>query len=138
MHRRGPPALQSHPGRAVRRPGLCVRTVLASASNCDAATAPSACPLARRLGRAAVAVWLRGTAAIRKLLRRPRRDIDRETDRRRLDAELADARHRRTEQTRERLTKAERETKLRYKQAYAAWCFEDGGLVSWSSSPALD
>lgn len=89
--------------------------------------------LARRLGRAAVAVWLRGTAAIRKLARRSRRDIDREADRRRLDADLADARRRRTEQTRERLTKAERETKLRYKQAYAAWCFERDRLFSWSS-----
>ena len=93
--------------------------------------------LARRLGHAAVAVWLRSTAAIRKLLRRPRRDIDRETDRRRLDADLADARRRRTEQTRERLTKAERETKLRYKQAYAAWCFEDGGLVRLVIEPGL-
>ena len=94
--------------------------------------------LARRLGRAAVAVWLRGTAAIRKLVRWPRRDIDREADRRRLDAELADARRRRTEQTREHLTKTVHDTKLRYKQAYAAWSVEDGGLVSWSSSPALD
>ena len=37
--------------------------------------------LARRLGRAAVAVWLRSTAAIRKLLRRPPPDVDLEADR---------------------------------------------------------
>ena len=80
--------------------------------------------LARRLGRAAVAVWRRSTAAIRKLLRRPPPHVDLEADRRRLDAELTAARRRRTEQTRERLTKAVRETERRYDQAYADWSFQ--------------
>ena len=88
--------------------------------------------LARRLGRAAVAVWRRSTAAIRKLLRRPPPDVDLEADRRRLDADLAAAR-RRTEQTRERLTKAVRETERRYDQAYADWSFQREWLYSRSS-----
>ena len=77
--------------------------------------------LARRLGRAAVAVWLRSTAAIRKLLRRPPPDVDLEADRRQLDADLADARRRRTEQTRERLAKTARDARAVYDRAYSAF-----------------
>ena len=90
--------------------------------------------LARRLGRAAVAVWLRSTATIRKLLRRPPPDVDIEADRRRLDADLAAVRRRRTEQTRERLTKARRETERR---ASANLSYNLGPQVSLDNPLAL-
>ena len=60
-------------------------------------------------------------AAIRKLFRRPPPDVDLEADRRQLDADLADARRRRTEQTRERLAKTARDASAVYDRAYSAF-----------------
>ena len=87
--------------------------------------------LARRLGRAAVRALRRGAAAIRKLFRKHRPEVDveaerrqLETERRRLDAErrqldadLADARRRRTRQTRDRLDEAVTRTGIAHENA---------------------
>ena len=77
--------------------------------------------LARHLARVAVAVWRQGAAAIRTLFRRPPPQVDREAERRRLDAELAEARRRRTEQTRQRLEQAKRDASFQYDRAYNDW-----------------
>ena len=98
--RRAPPAAPPRPRRPGRRSGNCAPMAPANAANCDAPTAPSASRWPRRLGRAAVHFLLRGAAAIRKLVRRRPPNVDLEAERRRLDADLADARRRRTEQTR--------------------------------------
>ena len=79
--------------------------------------------LARRLGRVAVAVWRHGAAALRTLFRRPPPQVDLEAGRR-LDAELAEIRRRRTEQTRQRLEQAVRDARSRYDRAYHDWSSE--------------
>ena len=80
--------------------------------------------LARRLGSVVVAVWRQGAAALRTLFRRPPPQVDLDADRRRLDAELAETRRRRTEQTRQRLEQAERDARLRDDRAYHDWFSE--------------
>ena len=131
--RRGPPAPQPHPRRAVRRSELCVRTVLASASSCDAATAPSACPW-----RAAWAAppLPSGCAAPPPSASWPG-GLGATSTARRIAAGSTPTSPTRGAAGPSRPAsaspKAERETKLRYKQAYAAWCFERDRLFSWSS-----
>ena len=80
--------------------------------------------LARHLAGVALAVWRQGAAAIRTLFRRPPPQVDLEAERRRLDAELSQARRRRTELTRERLKRAERDAKFQYDRAYNDWSLE--------------
>ena len=131
--RRGRPALQSHFGRAVRRSGLACgrgsRAHRAATQPPGRARVPGPPPGPRRRCRLAAQHRRHPQAAPAASARHRPRGGPPPARRR--------PRHRASEQTRERLTKAERETKLRYKQAYAAWSFEDGGLVSWSSSPAF-
>ena len=80
--------------------------------------------LARHLARVAVAVWRQGAAAVRTLFRRPPPQVDIEAERRRLDAELTKDRRRRTEQTRQRLKRAERDADFQYDRAYNDWSHE--------------
>ena len=89
--------------------------------------------LARRLGRAAVAVWRHGAAALRTLFRRPPPQVDLEAGRRRLDDELAQTRRRRTEQMRQRLEQAERDARLRDDRAYHDWFSEHVSQLTRSS-----
>ncbi len=87
--------------------------------------------LARRFGRIAVRALRRGAAAIRKLFRKHRPEVDVEAERRQLeterrqldaerrqlDADLADARRRRAWQTRARLDKAVTRTGFAHENA---------------------
>ena len=111
--RRGPPAPPPHPLRA---DGARERLALRRSYRAERMS------LARRLGRA-VHVWVRSTAAIRKLFRRPPPEVDLAADRRQLDADLTDARRRRSEQTRERLAKTARDASAAYDRAYSAFRF---------------
>ena len=80
--------------------------------------------LARRLGRAAVRALRRGAAAIRKLFRQQRPEVDVEAERRQLEAErrqleadLADARRRRAQQTHDRLSETATRTGIAHEHA---------------------
>ena len=80
--------------------------------------------LARRFGRAAVRPLRRGAAAIRKLFRKHRPEVapeaerrQFETERRQLEARLADARRRRARQIRDRLSEAATRTGIAHEHA---------------------
>ncbi len=80
--------------------------------------------LAGRLGRAAVRALRRGAAAVRKLFRKHRPEVDVEAERRQIEAErrqieagLADARRRRARQTRDRLSEAVTRTGIAHENA---------------------
>ena len=93
----------------------CSAPAMSRASSVDVGSATSTRPPSRRrpAARAAVRALRRGAAVIRKLSRQPAHDVDVEAgrrpveaERRRLEADLAEARRRRARQTHDRLSEA--------------------------------